>query len=157
MCLGLLLSVSVGAPLLIPVLGLPLWIAVMAPKKRLIPPPSGSALPLQPIPGTCVPQLRAGFDVSKMVHDVGKGLIGIPSVSEAVGGCTFAMGPIEWDPEKEIFRSRPAFSMQPCSFALQTHCVAGAPCQPMVVYLITSSGRPCLELSFLRHGKRLVH
>ncbi|CAE7247974.1 unnamed protein product [Symbiodinium sp. KB8] len=78
----------------------------MAPKKRLIPPPSGSALPLQPIPGTCVPQLRAGFDVSNMVHDVGKGLIGIPSVSEAVGGCTFAMGPIEWDPEKEIFRSR---------------------------------------------------
>jgi len=50
---------------------------IMAPKKRLISPPSGLALPAQPLPGTC-----------------------------AVGSCGFAMGPIEWDPEKEVFRSR---------------------------------------------------
>ena len=71
-------------------------------------------------------------------------------MSEAVGSCGFAMGPIEWDPEKEVFRSRPAFSIQHIS--LQLVSVAGAPCQLTVAFLITNSGRPCLEPPFLWNG-----
>ena len=76
----------------------------MAPKKRLIPPPNGAPLPSQPLPATCAP----GFFNACAVHILDCEFL--TRTAEAVGSCTFAMGPIEWDSLKEVFRSRPVFT-----------------------------------------------